>query len=616
MKRKKLSGKRSIKAALYINNFIPLLFIVLVFTVSYYFYTSRLLMVREKDSLMVLAEQLTGKLDLELSKMNNLALNISYSSKIKNKLRNYLDLSDKPESEGKRLNTYLYASSIVRTIEEITGPFKAVPQINLILPDKNLLGAGIYDLINPLTSVAEQRLSQYNWQSGAIFYTGLHRDSLAEEIIPANKNQWFVSLFKTVYDDYHNGLSVVEVKQFSDTLFKGFNRDNENILVFNRKGVQIYPFTNPLGSLYSRLVNRENRNSILDFKNPSNGKREIIAVTECIESGWIVLTISNAQITLKPVYQFLTVSSIISLLILAAGFLISTILSRKITDPLQDLNKKISRLDWNLLDSNDIFPLKALTLNEVHELHLSFQEMNQKLDASLSSLVAEKTLQTQSRILALQAQMDPHFIYNMMTNISIMAEDGENSEIIQTISQLSQILRYITDGSSLCVLLKEELSIVENYLSCMKIRYGNILKFQVDLPKEMLSLKVPRHSILPIIENTIKYGLDINPPWNIILTGKMNKKKWEITLEDNGPGFTSEALDLLNDQISQCIQDRSKQLEFHINGMGLINLFSRLKIFYGNELIFSAGNKKTESGSTITIGGMNEPKREVFLLDC
>ena len=197
-----------------------------------------------------------------------------------------------------------------------------------------------------------------------------------------------------------------------------------------------------------------------------------------------------------------------------------------------------------------------------------------------------------------------------------MAEEGENSEIIQTISQLSQILRYITDGSSLCVLLKEELNIVENYLSCMKIRYGNVLKFQIDLPKEMLSLKVPRHSILPMIENALKYGMDINPPWNITLTGKMNKKNWELTLEDNGPGFTQGALDLLNDQISQCMKDRSKQLEFHINGMGLINLFSRLKIFYGNELIFTAGNKKTELGSTITIGGMNEPKREVFLLDC
>jgi len=101
-----------------------------------------------------------------------------------------------------------------------------------------------------------------------------------------------------------------------------------------------------------RLLEIYSIGTSLPGQNCTTNKREIIAITECLESGWIVLTITDGERYLKPVYQFLIGIIAASLLILGSGFLISRILSRMITDPLKDLNHKISPLDWDKLDNN------------------------------------------------------------------------------------------------------------------------------------------------------------------------------------------------------------------------------------------------------------------------
>ena len=606
---------RNIQTILSINGFIPLFFAVLIFSAAFYLYTSTTLMEREKKTLTVLSAQLTGNLESELKKMSNLALNISYSSHLKEEIQKHIDLHQSIESQEIQRDIYLNAGDMIRTIGEITGPYKTVPQVNIIFPNLNILGNGIYDLIHPLTTQSDTVLAQYDWKIGALTFSSLHQDSLAGSMSNLYQETEFISLYKTIFDNYHNSLGILEIKQFSDTLFSSFNRTQENLLVFDRKGRQVFPGTKLPSPLYVDLAVRKNTNSVQEFRNPITNKREIIAISECLESGWIVLTITDGERYLKPVYQFLIGIIAASLLILGSGFLISRRLSRVITDPLKDLNYKISRLDWDKLDNNtsDV-EIKTSLLNEVNELHLTFQEMNIKLDSSLSEMIAGKTLQTQSRLLALQAQMDPHFIYNMLSTLSIMIEDGETREAIATITHMTRILRYISNGNTLMVTLQEELDIIEHYISCMKIRFGDLLTFSSDLPVSMLNLHIPRHSILPLVENAVKYGMDNNPPWVINLTGSHQPQSWQISLRDNGAGFPDDALKQLNTQMEQCRKDKSKQLDFHINGMGLINLFSRLLIFYGDSLIFDIKNSPDGSpGSSISIGGSNEPQRKIHL---
>lgn len=576
-------------------------------------------MERGRISLFQLSTQISDNLGAELKKMSTLALNITYSKQLKTTIKSHLSIVEQhEETESHKQHLYRNTVGIINIVEEITGPYKTVPQVNIILPDLYSIGSGLYSMIQPIQKNTAIILSSYNTTAGALFYSNLHGDMHANQQLKSSEYPLYISLFKTIFDEYHKPLGILEVMQYADTLFSDLSMIEERIMVFDKTGVQIYPTTVPMGSVYVDIADRKHRNTIINFTNPISGKHEMVAVTEIIEPGWVVLTITERSRYLLPLYKFIMIIVIISLIILGIGFLISAMLSRKITMPLKDLNHKISRLDWTETKSSADLDNKtpSLSLKEVDELHITFQAMNKKLDSTLSHIVAEKTLETQSRLLALQAQMDPHFIYNMLATLSIMAEDGETKEIVETINHMTSMLRYIADGSNTLSTLRKELEITEHYISCTKIRFGTRLQYTAEVSKEAETIPIPRHVILPIVENAVKYGMDDNPPWIITLNAEFIKdhtcddgvsinarRQWRITIRDNGPGFKQKPLNKLLSSMELCRTDKRRQLDFHINGMGLINLYSRLLIHYGESLLFEVNNLPGGAGTEIRIGG-------------
>lgn len=616
-RRKSPPRTRNIQTLVSINSFIPLLFTVLIFSLSFFIYTSSILMDRGRASLLQINSQITENLSAELRKMGTLAMNITYSGRLKTTLRDHLEIIEEPETPDRKVAQYLNTVEVTRIIGDITGPYKTVPQVNIIFPGQFSIGTGMYAMIQPIQEQTTRFLASYNTAAGAPLYSYPHWDALANRYLGSEESQQFISLFKTIFDDYRHPLGILEVKQYADTIFADLQRSDERVLVFDATGTQIYPATIPMGSIYTDFANRAYRGTIRTFNNPYSGSKEILAISEILENGWIVLTITDRNRYLRPVYQFLMGIILVSLIILGAGYSISIILSRKITIPLKDLSQKISHLDWIETSDDRPSPTPNTSLTEVKELHLSFQAMSKKLDTTLAHVVAEKTLETQSRLLALQAQMDPHFIYNMLTTLSIMAEEGETKEIVATIHHMTPMLRYIASGTNTLSTLSEELEIAEHYISCMRIRFGERLQFTKDIPEELHSLPIPRHVILPLVENAIKYGMTGNPPWCIDLSARFvtdpfevrdelprGKRHWIITVRDNGPGFDPEARDKLYEEIAQCRSDKTRQLDFHIHGMGLINLYSRLLIHYGDTMLFEVTPQQDGSGSEIRLGGV------------
>lgn len=594
MKKTGVKKTHSIKSLLAVYNFIPLFFTVCVFSTAFYVFTSQLMLEREKRALTISANQITSSIEAELTKMSTLAFNISYSYQLKSNIQEHLELFT-PESQASNQEKFENTKKITTVIREITGPYKQVPQVTLILPELHLIGYGLYAYIHPVNPHTRYALSNYNWKSGAMLFSGMHTNTLSESMDPTLKHARYISLYKTVFDHYQNPLAVLEIEQFADTIFSKSTEDSQKLIVFDRNGIEIYPNTTPQGSIYQSFLTREAIGTVKEFFNPATKKSEMIATTESISSGWLILTVTDGQKYLLPIYRFLGIMIVISLIILGSGFLLSSFLSRRIARSLAHLNTKINQLDWSRLASaeqgNALEKAKThSSVNEVNALHLSFQAMNDKLDESFTTLLAEKTLQTQSRMLALQGQMDPHFIYNMLTNISIMAENKDNKEIIDTINHFTRILRYISNGANLIVTIEEELQIVDHYIACMHVRFGEALSFTKDIPPQLLSVQVPRHSILPIVENSIKYGMKGAPPWEIRINGAVTEKGWQISVSDSGPGFEEAALKKIQADLETCKTNKKKQLDSHINGMGLLNLYSRLLIFYQDALFFTLEN--------------------------
>jgi sensor histidine kinase YesM len=135
----------------------------------------------------------------------------------------------------------------------------------------------------------------------------------------------------------------------------------------------------------------------------------------------------------------------------------------------------------------------------------------------------------------------------------------------------------------------------------MKIRYESDLNYEFEIEENMGDLIVPKLIVQPLVENSIKFSLENHPPWRILITGKITDGKWIITVSDKGNGFDQTEL-----QKIKRFKEEFKQLttmpDLKIGGMGLQNVYLRLRLLYRDSTIFEAGNLP-EGGASVTIGG-------------
>ncbi len=116
-----------------------------------------------------------------------------------------------------------------------------------------------------------------------------------------------------------------------------------------------------------------------------------------------------------------------------------------------------------------------------------------------------------------------------------------------------------------------------------------------------MHVQVPSLIIEPLVENCTKYGVNVDPPWRIDVEGKQTENRWEITVTDNGPGFPEEKLTAIRNKLSE-IHPYTDVPKLKLDGMGLLNIYIRLKLLYGEQAYFSAGNS-LEGGAQVVVGG-------------
>jgi sensor histidine kinase YesM len=180
-----------------------------------------------------------------------------------------------------------------------------------------------------------------------------------------------------------------------------------------------------------------------------------------------------------------------------------------------------------------------------------------------------------------------------------MAEEGSNDRIPAICGHITNMLRYISSSTAAGVLMAEEISHIRDYVCIMKERFPQT-EVEYNIPIELLDLVIPKLVIQPLVENSFKYCDRLNCKINI--SGCIEGQKWRIAVSDNGIGFSE---DKINEIMAKCA-DSLRNYRLHsleIEGMGLANIYSRLKIYYGENMIFRIYNNSGE-GSTVEIGGL------------
>lgn len=306
--------------------------------------------------------------------------------------------------------------------------------------------------------------------------------------------------------------------------------------------------------------------------NLPNGEFNLF-ISPISNTSWRIAIFSNYQKASQSINIFNILISI-SALVALVTFIVITLLSIDvITKPIKRLQEEIVNVS-NLNFDVAVFK-KIKGSKEIEDLSSSFNEMMERIKNLTNDIINEKELQRKSELKALQNQINPHFLYNTLDSIVYLIDSNENEKASEMIISLSKFFRISISRGRTIIPLKEELEHVKLYLTIQKIRFGDKFNYLIDIDERLFNYQIIKLILQPIVENAIVHGLkEMEEPSNIIIKGKIENNFIVFDVIDNGFGILPNKIK----EIYKSFEDKNLH-----NGVGIKNVYERLKIYYGND---------------------------------
>lgn len=279
------------------------------------------------------------------------------------------------------------------------------------------------------------------------------------------------------------------------------------------------------------------------------------------------------------VMMIMTVCSLL-LCIVAAG-----VMSNYLTSPVKKLSQAMARVEGGDLEVQ----IKSGRKDEFGQLSASFDGMTRQIKENLDLQVRQQKELNDSNIAMMQAQLNPHFLYNTLDTIKWVAKARHVSELATLASGLARILRTSISEAQF-ISLSEEVSLVCAYMDIQKIRFDGNFAYDVELPLELEDCKVPKLIIQPIVENAIIHGLKEREHGHIFLNIYEEEETLYIEVYDDGCGMDETILNLLKER-------NREELKGHI---GFYNVDTIIRLHYGTQYGLYAENQ-AEGGARVRI---------------
>lgn len=258
---------------------------------------------------------------------------------------------------------------------------------------------------------------------------------------------------------------------------------------------------------------------------------------------------------------------------LAALMLLSLTLVSLMTGPMLE---QVGRLGYAMSEiENGNFsvqiPLASQPANELERISAGFNEMSVQLKKLMEAVKQSTVEQKNAELQAMEAQIDPHFLYNTLDTINWKALECDEFEISSMVGALADILRYSIRNPGDMVSISQELSWLERYIMLQKEKLEQPLSVVTDIPKELMGYRIHKLLLQPFVENAINHGFRrMKEPCRIEISMKLSGEQFYIRIHDNGCGISPELVRKLNNKKSSA--------GAHV---GVANVRKRLELYYG-----------------------------------
>jgi two-component system sensor histidine kinase YesM len=262
---------------------------------------------------------------------------------------------------------------------------------------------------------------------------------------------------------------------------------------------------------------------------------------------------------------------IIVVMLVCFAIICSIYLSSLVTRPIKKLMRNMSLVEKGKFDhlpsgqSND----------EIGLLANRFDQMSSELKQLVERIYQEEEQKSEAEIRALQAQINPHFLYNTLNSVKWIASMQRSDKIVEMTEALISMLRYTANNTGALVPIREEMDNIEHYMTIQKVRYFNRIQVKYEVDDTLLDYQILKLTIQPIVENAIFHGLaEQEDEGTITISIYRENQDIIIGVKDNGQGMDQETIEHLQRDVLG--------VEGNFSGIGISNVHNRLRRIYGS----------------------------------
>ena len=321
-----------------------------------------------------------------------------------------------------------------------------------------------------------------------------------------------------------------------------------------------------------------------------NGTRQTVVTKTVGYTGWkLVGVIKGTGISLNMLKTRLFIVFVI-LLIIFIVILINSYISFRVTNPIRELEKSVKALEEGNLDA-DIYMGGSY---EVQHLGKSVQDMKFRIKGLMQDIVNEHEEKRKSEFDSLQAQINPHFLYNTLDIIVWQIENEKQSEAVHTVTALARFFRLSLGKGKNIVTVKDEIDHVKNYLMIQHMRFKNKFDYEFDIAEDVLELPSLKLMLQPLVENAIYHGMEFMDGDGMIMVKAWRKEdELYLSVADNGLGMTE-------DKVEMILTGKSTSGNGRGSGIGVKNVNERIKLYFGEAYGLTIDSEPDE-GTTVII---------------
>lgn len=445
-------------------------------------------------------------------------------------------------------------------------------------------------------------------RKGKVMLLAPHEDDWA---IKTNTNEIISVVRKVQGGDY----GYIEVQQTVESIKEKFLQSAENmqmLAILNDKDILFA--SDGIKDIETLMEYAENAKPHEASELTVDSEKMIVSATKDETYGISVVLVKNIDVHRQNMKVLIPMSILLILSFCIVGISVVVVISGKITAPIRQLREQMEHTAYENLEENmqETALVLDTTADDVVALGKAYQSLLNRLNAAVVKEKKLSLLQLQAQFDTLQAQVNPHFIYNVLNVISNRGIVSGDEQICEICGSLAAMLRYSTSTLERSATIREELMYLEKYIYLLKSRYEHKLEFQCTCEKEILEETVPKIVLQQLVENSIQHGFNNGlSVMKIKVEGFHKESGWYFKVQDNGQGIAEDVVSELEKKIQKIrekILMKHSNIEMEIGGMGLANIYARMFLIYGDRTLFKIQN--LEEGVVFIIGVLE--KSEAF----